>query len=51
MARGIFGQALYIDPQHEVVIARYGSHPLAANPVQDPIILPAYRAIARHLGR
>ena len=51
MARGIYGQALYIDPQNEVVIARYGSHPLASNPVQDPIILPAYRAIAQHLGR
>lgn len=51
MARGIFGQAIYIDPLHEVVIARFGSHPLASNPVQDPLILPAYRAIARHLVR
>jgi hypothetical protein len=34
-----------------VVIARYGSHPVASNPVQDPIILPAYRAIARHLNK
>jgi CubicO group peptidase (beta-lactamase class C family) len=51
MARGIYGQALYIDPQHDVVIARYGSHPVASNPVQDPIILPAYRAIARHLNK
>ena len=40
MARGIYGQALYVDPVHELVIARFGSHPLAANTVQDPIILP-----------
>ena len=50
MARGIYGQALYVDPVHELVIARFGSHPLAANTVQDPIILPAYRAIALHLA-
>jgi CubicO group peptidase (beta-lactamase class C family) len=51
MARGIYGQAIYIDPKNEVVIARYGSHPLAANTIQDPIILPAYRAIAEHLTK
>lgn len=50
MARGIYGQAIYIDPKNELVIARYGSHPIAANAVQDPIILPAYRAIAETLS-
>jgi CubicO group peptidase (beta-lactamase class C family) len=50
MARGIYGQAIYVDPQHEVVIVRYGSHPLAANSIQDPLILPAYRAVAAHLA-
>ena len=51
MARGIYGQAIYVDPKHELVIARFGSHPLAANTIQDPIILPAYRAIAEHLAK
>ena len=51
MARGIYGQAIYVDPKSELVIARFGSHPIAANGVQDPIILPAYRAIAKHLNR
>ena len=49
-ARGIHGQAIWIDPQAEMVIARYGSHPLAANsPYLDPTSLPAYMAVARHL--
>jgi hypothetical protein len=48
-ARGIHGQALYIDPRAEMVIARFGSHPLAANVNLDPTSLPAYHAVARHL--
>jgi CubicO group peptidase (beta-lactamase class C family) len=49
MARGIHGQALYIDPANDVVIARFGSHPISAHTVQDPIMLPAYRAVAAYL--
>jgi CubicO group peptidase (beta-lactamase class C family) len=49
MARGIYGQAIYIDPQAEMVIARYASHPLAASPLLDPHSLPAYAALAHHL--
>ncbi len=49
MARGIHGQAIYVDPQAEMVVARYASHPLAANVSLDPTSLPAYRAIAEHL--
>ena len=49
MARGVHGQAIYIDPKAEVVIARFASHPLAANANIDPTSLPAYDAIARHL--
>ena len=49
-ARGIHGQVVWIDPKAEMVIARYGSHPLAANsPHLDPTSLPAYMALARHL--
>ena len=49
MARGIYGQAIYIDPRAEMVIARYASHPLASNIGIDPNSLPAYDALARHL--
>jgi CubicO group peptidase (beta-lactamase class C family) len=49
MARGIHGQAIYIDPKAEMVIARFASHPLAGNVNLDPTSLPAYHAIAKHL--
>lgn len=51
MARGIHGQAIYIDPKAEMVIARFASHPLASNTYLDPMSLPAYRAIAEWLIR
>ena len=51
MARGIHGQAIYIDPKAEMVIARFASHPLAGNMHFDPTSLPAYRAIADQLLR
>lgn len=50
-ARGIHGQAIYVDPAAEMVIARFGSHPVAANVAIDPTSLPAYRALAEHLVR
>jgi CubicO group peptidase (beta-lactamase class C family) len=49
MARGIHGQAIYIDPKAEMVVARFASHPLAGNVNIDPTSLPAYEAIAAHL--
>ena len=49
MARGIHGQAIYIDPLAEMVIARYGSHHIAGNLGIDPHSLPAYHAMALHL--
>ena len=51
MARGIHGQAIYVDPKAEMVIARFASHPLAGNVNLDPTSLPAYRAVADHLIR
>ena len=48
-ARGIHGQALYIDPKAEMVIARYASFPMAANAFNDPTSLPAYQALADKL--
>jgi CubicO group peptidase (beta-lactamase class C family) len=49
MMRGIHGQALWIDPKAQVVIARFASNPIAANTANDPISLPAYMAIAAEL--
>ena len=49
MARGIHGQAIYIDPKAEMVIARFASHPLAANANFDPTTLPAFYALGEHL--
>jgi CubicO group peptidase (beta-lactamase class C family) len=48
-ARGIHGQAIVIDPWAETVIARFASHPLAANVHLDPTSLPAYRALGQWL--
>lgn len=51
MARGVHGQALYVDPAAQVVIARFSSHPTASNGANDPTSLPAYHAVAQHLMR
>ncbi len=48
-ARGIHGQAIYVDPVAEVTIVRFGSHPIAANTAFDATSLPAFRAVAEHL--
>ena len=48
-ARGIHGQAVYVDPAAEMVVARFASHPQGANVHLDPTSLPAYRALAKHL--
>lgn len=49
MARGVHGQALYIDPKARVVIARFASHPIAGNAANDPTTLPAFDAVATYL--
>lgn len=49
MARGVHGQAIYIDPKAEMVIARFASNPQASNAANDPTSLPAYHALAKHL--
>jgi CubicO group peptidase (beta-lactamase class C family) len=49
MARGIHGQAVYIDPKAEMVIARFASNPRAGNAANDATSLPAYRAMADRL--
>jgi CubicO group peptidase (beta-lactamase class C family) len=49
MARGVHGQAIYVDPKAEMVIARFASNPKASNINFDDISLPAYQAIAERL--
>lgn len=49
MARGVHGQAIYIDPKAEMVIVRFASNPLASNKYIDPISIPAYEAVADYL--
>ena len=48
-ARGIYGQRLYIDPVAEMVIAKFSSHPVAANVNLLPVTDPGFQAIALHL--
>ncbi|QGN53767.1 serine hydrolase [Novosphingobium sp. Gsoil 351] len=50
-ARGIHGQAIYVDPAAELTIARFASHPIAANIPNDATTLPVFRALAEHLLR
>jgi CubicO group peptidase (beta-lactamase class C family) len=50
-ARGIHGQVIWVAPKAELVIARFASHPTAANgngPL-DHVSLPSYAALAEHI--
>lgn len=49
MARGVHGQAIYIDPAAEMVIVRLASSNHASNLETDPLSLPAYEAVANYL--
>ena len=49
MARGVHGQAIYIDPKAEMIIARFASSPYSSNKYIDPTSLPLYEAIADYL--
>lgn len=49
LARGAHGQILYIDPEAELVIARFGSTELSPGYLQDHINLPLFDAITAHL--
>ncbi|NLR72941.1 serine hydrolase [Novosphingobium sp. ERN07] len=50
-ARGIHGQTLWVDPAAEMTVARFASHPTAANGANDPLSLPAWAALADALSR
>jgi CubicO group peptidase (beta-lactamase class C family) len=47
--RGIHGQRLYVAPGAEYVVARFASHPIASSAANDPVTLPAFRALGRLL--
>lgn len=49
MARGVHGQAIYIDPAAEMVIVRLASTYHSSNLEIDPLSLPAYTAVAEYL--
>lgn len=49
MARGVHGQAIYIDPAAQMVIVRLASSNLSSNLLIDPLSLPAYSAVAEYL--
>lgn len=48
-ARGIHGQRLYVAPGADMVVARFGSHPVASSAANDPITLPMLLALGRML--
>lgn len=49
MARGVHGQAIYIDPAAKMVIIRLASSPHSSNLELDATSLPAYQAVADYL--
>jgi CubicO group peptidase (beta-lactamase class C family) len=49
-ARGIHGQALWVAPGADLVIARFGSHPIAGNAGNDPISIPMWHALGQALA-
>ncbi|EQB30763.1 serine hydrolase domain-containing protein [Sphingobium ummariense] len=48
-ARGVHGQAIYVDFDADMVLVRFASMPGASNGLNDPTSLPSYRAVAAYL--
>jgi hypothetical protein len=48
-ARGVPGQAIYVESEGRDGDRGYASFPMAANAFNDPTSLPAYQAMADHL--
>ena len=40
LARGAYGQILYIDPANELVVAKFASSQLSPGYLNDPIVMP-----------
>lgn len=51
MARGVHGQAIYIDPVAQMVIVRFASNYLSSNKYIDPLSIPAYEAVAEYFSK
>jgi CubicO group peptidase (beta-lactamase class C family) len=49
LAMGVFGQRLYIDPKAQMVVAKFGSHPVPGNALTDPIHMKAFDALTKAL--
>jgi CubicO group peptidase (beta-lactamase class C family) len=49
LAMGVFGQRLYIDPKAQMVIAKFGSHPIPGNAFTDGIHQKAFDSLAKTL--
>ena len=50
VARGAYGQVLYVDPTNELVVGRFGSAPKAPSTLVDDIFLPMLDAITARLS-
>jgi CubicO group peptidase (beta-lactamase class C family) len=48
--RGIHGQRIYVAPGADLVVARFGSHPVASSAANDPISVPMLIALGRALS-
>lgn len=49
-ARGIHGQALWVAPEAQLVVARFGSHPVASNAGNDAVSVPLWHALGQHFA-
>ena len=49
MARGVFGQMIYVDPAEDFVAVLLSSWPDFVNPARTRAVLEAFRAMRRHL--
>jgi CubicO group peptidase (beta-lactamase class C family) len=47
---GIHGQMLYVDPGHDLVVAKFSSQPDPVDDAKDRMALRAFAAIAEHLA-
>ena len=49
MARGVFGQSIYVDPDHQMVIVKLSTWPEFVSVPRNLLALAAFHAIAHHL--
>lgn len=49
-ALGVFGQRIFYDPGADLIVIRFGSHPVASSAATDPVHDRAFAALACHLN-